>query len=265
MSEPVVLSEIDTRGIATVRLNRPDVNNAYNGEMIDALLDDAQALGADHAVRAIVLRGNGRHFQAGADLKWINEVSARSDADNLAVSQRTTDAVRFLDACPKPTVALVHGGCFGGGTGIVAACDIVIASRDAIFSIAEVRWGLHAGPILPQLTAAMGPRNLRRLALTGERFGADQAREIGLVHEVCDEGGLDAAAAPILDAILQNGPEAIADTKRIIFETAGLAIDDATAEALAKDHARKRGSAEAAEGLLSFREKRPARWYVLPA
>jgi len=262
MTEPVVLSDTDQRGVATVRLNRPEVNNAYNGNVIDALIDGIQALGADPNVRMIVLRGNGRHFQAGADLKWINEVSAGSDEDNLAVSQKTTDAVRFLDTCPKPTMALVHGACVGGGTGIVAACDIVIASLDAMFSIAEVRWGLHAGPILPQLGAAIGTRNLRRFALTGERFDATQAWELGLVHEVCEEGELDEAAEPIIDAILKNGPEAIADTKRIIFETSGLAIDDAKALELARDHSRKRGTDEAAEGLASFREKRDANWYT---
>lgn len=261
MSEPVVLMDIDSRGIATVTLNRPEVNNAYNGEMIEALLAGADTLGRDERVRVIVLRGNGRHFQAGADLNWINAVSALSPEENLAVSRRTTDAVRFLDRCPKPTLALVHGGCFGGGTGIVAACDIVIASTDAVFSIAEARWGLHAGPILPQLGVAIGVRNLRRFAITGERFDAMQAWELGLVHEVCEADELDETAEPIIDAILKNGPDAIADTKRIIFETAGLAVDDDTAAELAADHARKRLTEEAAEGLASFREKREAAWY----
>ena len=262
MSDPVVLCDIDARGVATVTINRPEVNNAYNGEMINALLEGAKSLGADPKVRMIVLRGNGRHFQAGADLSWINGVATQSEADNVSVSSRTTDAVRFLDMCPKPTIALVHGGCFGGGTGIIAACDIVIASTDAFFSIAEVRWGLHAGPILPALAAVMGTRNLRRYALTGERFNADTARTLGLVHEVCPEGGLDAAAAPVIDSILKNGPEAIADTKRIIFETSSLEIDDEMALGLARDHARKRRTDEAAEGLASFQEKREALWYT---
>lgn len=261
MSEPVVLMETDARGVATVTLNRPEVNNAYNGDMIQALLDGGAALAADDNVRIVVLRGNGRHFQAGADLNWINSVAAQSDEENLAVSQRTTDAVRFLDAMPKPTIALVHGGCFGGGTGIVAACDIVIGATDAMFSIAEARWGLHAGPILPQLAAAIGVRNLRRFALSGERFDVMQAWELGLVHEVCEPDELDETAAPIIDAILKNGPNAVADTKRIIFETSGLAIDDEKAARLAADHARKRLTDEAAEGLASFREKREAAWY----
>jgi len=265
MTEPIVLYKIDARCVAWVTLNRPEVNNAYNGEMIEALLAGIGHLAADDKVRAIVLRGNGKHFQAGADLKWLNEVAAQSYEANLAVSRNTTDAVRFLDNCLKPTMALVHGGCFGGGVGIVAACDIVIASEDAVFSIAEVRWGLVAGPIIPQLTAAMGPRNLRRFALSGERFDAVKAKELGLVHEVCPSGGLDAAAMPILDALLQNGPLAVSETKRIIFDSADLAIDDATADTLAASHAARRQTNEAAEGMASYREKRPAAWYTAPA
>ncbi len=262
MAKNVVLCDIDSRGIATVTINRPEVNNAYNGEVIEKLLEGIKRLGDDSAIRIIILRGNGKHFQAGADLKWIDWVSSRTEADNIAVSQKTTDSIRFLDSCKKPTIALVHGGCFGGGTGIIAACDIVIASEDAFFSVSEVRWGLHAGPILPQLSAAMGTRNLRRYALTGERFAAETAKSLGLVHEVCPEGGLDEAARPIIESILKNGPEAIADTKRIISETMGLEIDDHHAKALAGDHARKRQTIEATEGLASFREKREASWYL---
>ena len=262
MSEDVVLCDIDGRGVATVTINRPNVNNAYNGDVIEKLLEGTQTLGNNPKVRIIVLRGNGRHFQAGADLNWINWVSSKSENENLAVSKKTTDSIRYLDSCQKPTIALVHGGCFGGGTGIIAACDIVIASKDAFFSISEVRWGLHAGPILPQLAAAIGTRNLRRYALSGERFDAKTAQNLGLVHEVCPEGDLDNAANPIIEAILKNGPEAIADTKRIISRTMGLEIDDKQAEALAQDHARKRRTSEAFEGLASFREKREADWYI---
>ena len=139
MSEPVVLCEVDSRGVATVRLNRPEVNNAYNGDMIDALGEGVEALSKDDAVRIIVIRGNGRHFQAGADLKWIQEYSGKSFEENLAVSRATTAAVHGLTRCLKPTIALIHGGCFGGGTGMASACDIVIADESAIFSITEAR------------------------------------------------------------------------------------------------------------------------------
>ncbi|MDD9879055.1 MAG: enoyl-CoA hydratase-related protein [Magnetovibrio sp.] len=264
MAEPAVLTSTDPRGVATLWINRPDVNNAYNRDMIDAMIDGVGALQDDASVRVVVIRGKGRHFQAGADLNWLSEVRTGDEAANIEASQRTIDAVRFLDACPKPTVALIHGGCFGGGTGIAAACDIVIASDDAMFSIAEVRWGIVAGIIIPQLAAAMGPRNVRRYALTGERFGAETARDLGLVHEVCPAGGLDAAAAPVVDALLRNGPTAISETKRILFDHAGLTVDDARAAELAADHGRRRMCEEADEGLASFREKRDASWYPGP-
>ncbi len=189
MSESVVLADVDRRGVATVTLNRPQVNNAYNGEMIRALLAIFARLGGDAQVRLVVLRGSGRHFQAGADLAWIEEVRRQGEAQNLAVSRRTAEAVRGLNEFPKPTVALVHGGCFGGGIGVIAACDVVIAESEAVFAITEARWGLIASIIVPQLNGAMGLRQVRRYALSCERFGAARAKELGLVHEVCPRGG----------------------------------------------------------------------------
>lgn len=256
-----VLCDIDNRGVATVTLNRPEVNNAYNGEMVQSLLDGISALQANKDVRVIVIKGNGRHFQAGADLAWLESVRNQSPEENLAVSMRTTDAVRYLDACPIPTIALVHGGCFGGGTGIIAACDVVFAADDSMFSIAEVRWGLHAGPIIPQLAAAIGPRNVRRYAITAERFNASEAERIGLVHAVVPRDELETAGENVITSILMNGPDAVAETKKILFNVAGLNISDELAESLAQSHSDKRQTAEGAEGLLSFHEKRPAVWF----
>lgn len=256
-----VLCDIDDRGVATVTLNRPEVNNAYNGEMVQRLLDGVSDLQANNDVRVIVIKGNGRHFQAGADLEWLESVRNQSPEENLAVSMRTTDAVRHLDTCRIPTVALVHGGCFGGGTGIIAACDVVFASDDAMFSIAEVRWGLHAGPIIPQLAAAIGPRNVRRYAITAERFDANEAARIGLVHSVVPRDELEQAGEDVVTSILMNGPDAIAETKEILFAVSGLNVSDGLAENLAKSHADKRQTAEGAEGLLSFHEKRAASWF----
>jgi len=159
-----------------------------------------------------------------------------------------------------PTVALVQGACFGGGTGILAACDVVIAAEDAVFSIAEVRWGLTAAIIIPQLADAIGVRQVRRYALTGQRFSAAEARRVGLVHEVVPAAELEAAGARVIDAILQNGPQAIAQTKALALESAWSRRDDAAFDRLVESHADKRLSAEAAEGLASFAEKRPARW-----
>lgn len=261
MTEPVVLCETDAQGVATVTFNRPDVNNAYNGAMLDQLTAHVAELADDDAVRLIILRGNGRHFQAGADLKYLTEVSTMPPEANLDVSRRTTGAIRALNEVMKPTMALVHGGCFGGGTGIAAACDIVIASDDAIFSIAEARWGMLAGPIFPQLVAAMGEQNTRRYSLTCERFDARQAREAGLVDEVCPVGELDVAAAPLIEAILQGGPVSLRETKRLIMDVAHLAMPDEEFGRLSAQHAAKRQSEEAEEGLRSFVEKRNPHWY----
>ena len=255
-----VLWSIDARGVASVVLNRPEVNNAYDGELINGLLAAIDALAGADALRAILVKGNGRHFQAGADLKWIDAVRTASAEENIRVSRATADAVQRLNQVPVPTVALVHGGCFGGGTGIIAACDVVIAAEDAVFSIAEVRWGLTAAIILPQLADAIGVRQLRRYALTGERFGAAEARRIGLVHEVVPRAELDAAGETMLGHLLANGPDAIAQTKALALRGSFADLDPAAFEGLVESHAAKRRSAEAAEGLASFAQKRPARW-----
>lgn len=261
MSEPTVTLDIDRRGVATVTLNRPQVRNAYNDELIDALSAALARLRADAAVRVIVLRGNGQHFQAGADLKWLKSIGALDEARNVAESRRTAGAIRGLTETPQPTIALVHGGCYGGGVGMVAACDIVIASEDARFAITEARWGVMAGIIVPHLNAAMGVRNVRRYALSCEPFDALRAADLGLVHEVCASGALDATAAPIIDQLLLSAPEALAQTKRRALLEAGLVLDEAHFEALVHEHAIRRRSTEAAEGLASFAERRKPAWY----
>lgn len=260
MADPV-LCDIDARGVATVTLNRPEVNNAYDEALIRGLLAGLDVLEANRDLRAVVLRGNGRHFQAGADLKWIRSIAPKSQAENEQASRDTGTAVRRLNELRAPTVALVQGGCFGGGTGIIAACDVVIAADNAMFSIAETRWGLMAGIILPQLADAIGARQVRRYALTGERFGAEEARRIGLVHEVVPLAELASAGERIVDQLLQNAPEANAVTKARALQFAFGRVSDEVFESLVVEHAAKRRSSEGAEGLASFVEKRPAAWY----
>ena len=261
MGNDTVLWAVDRRGVATVTLNRPQVNNAYNGDLIDGLHAGMDALGREAGLRLVVLRGNGKHFQAGADLAWISGVAKQSPAENERVSRLTAEAIRRLDTCPVPTLALVQGGCFGGGTGIAAACDVVVASEDAIFSIAETRWGLMAGIILPQLCQAMGVRQVRRYALTGERLAAQEARRLGLVHEVCPTGGLEEAGNKIVEAVLMNAPVAPSATKMRSLAAAHSFVDDGELRDLIDEHARTRQQAEATEGLASFREKRKPAWY----
>ncbi len=260
MSEAVVLTETDARGVASVRLNRPEVNNAYNGEMIDALIAGIDVLAKDDSVRVIVIRGNGRHFQAGADLNWIQENAGKSFEENLKVSRATTAAIHGLTTCLKPTIALIHGGCFGGGTGLAAACDIVIAEEGAIFAITEARWGLVATPIVPQLLSRLGAGRLRRYSLTCERFDARRAFEIGFVDEVCEAGKLEEAAEPIIDALLHCPPDALAGTKANALKFAGLEFTPEELEDMAQLHARRRMTEDAAEGLSSFLQKRKPKW-----
>jgi methylglutaconyl-CoA hydratase len=195
MTDSPVLWQLDARGVATVTFNRPAVNNAYNADLVAGVLTALDGLGAESSLRVVVIRGAGKHFQAGADLTWLNELAGRSPADNLAASRATAEAVHRLNNVPVPTVALIQGGCFGGGTGIAAASDVVIAADNAVFSIAETRWGLMAGIIIPQLNDAIGVRQVRRYALTGERFDAEEARRIGLAHVVVPLAELQAAAA----------------------------------------------------------------------
>lgn len=260
MSEPAVLMSTDTRGVATVVFNRPHVNNAYNGDFIDAILGGLDSLEGNPSLRCVVISGNGRHFQAGADLTWINAVRQQSEAANREVSRKTAEAVDRLNRLPAPVVALVHGGCFGGGTGIAAASDIVVAADNAIFSISEVRWGLHAAVIVPQLNDAIGPRQVRRYALTGERFDAMEARRIGLVHEVVPQERLGARGAEIVAAILENSPGAVAKTKAHVLESAWGGFDAAKRDRLIDSHAEARQSPDATEGLASFAAKRKAAW-----
>ncbi|MCP5201398.1 MAG: enoyl-CoA hydratase/isomerase family protein [Gammaproteobacteria bacterium] len=258
---PTVELDIDARGVATVSLNRPDVNNAYDATLLEGLRDGVAALRANANVRVVVVRGHGRHFQAGADLDWLRKVAAQDAAANLAASRLTLAAVHDLCCLPLPTVALIHGACMGGGTGIAAACDIVIASSDARFAISEARWGLAATIIFPHLVAAIGTRQARRYAQSCEVFDVTTAHAIGLVHAVCEPGELDAAAASIIDHLLRAAPGALAETKLGVLEAGGLLLDDAALEALAAAHAARRQHAEAAEGIASFAERRDAAWY----
>ena len=261
MTDPVILVDINHRGVATVALNRPAVNNAYDGALIDALAAGLVRLAATSGLRLVVLRGNGKYFQAGADLAYLRHLSAAPAAENLEFSRATVAAVDALWNFPCPTIALVHGGCFGGGVGLVAACDMAVASADAVFSLTEVRWGITPAPVIPVLVAAIGPRALGRYGLTAERFGAAEALRLGLVHAVCPEGGLDEAAAPLIEGVLMAAPEAVAVTKRLVRETAGSDTTPEFRDMLAREAAARRHAAEAREGLASFAEKRKPSWY----
>ncbi len=256
-----VLCDVDTRGVVTVTLNRPTVNNAYNEDMILGLHQAMDLLPSLPGARVVVIQGNGRHFQAGADLAWISSVAPKSPEENERVSRLTGEAIRRLDTVPIPTVALIHGGCFGGGTGLASVCDIVVAADNAIFAITEARWGLIAGIILPQLCKAMGVRNVRRYALTCERFGPDVALRMGFVHEVCIAEELRATGERIVDGLLMNSPSAVSATKLRTLAVSDSLLDDDLFADLVREHSELRQKSDAAEGTASFLEKRLPSWY----
>lgn len=260
MSDKPVLWTIDSRGVGRVTLNRPAVNNAYDGALIQGLHDAMADLGSRSGLRAVVVAGAGRSFMAGADLKWLNAVRVSSPAENDKASRLTAEAVDKFNRLAVPTVVLINGFCVGGATGLVAAADIASAAADAKFAISEARWGLTAAIIIPQLVDAIGVRQLRRYALTSERFDAQEARRIGLVHEVVPAGELEAKGETIVTALLENGPIAIAETKACTLDHSAGRIGGGVLAGLIDAHSRKRQSAEAKEGLASFAEKRAAKW-----
>ena len=260
MPDPVILVDTDRRGVATVAFNRPAVNNAYDGALIDALIATCARLAAADALRCVVVRGTGHHFQAGADLAFLRHLRTVSAEENLDFSRLTLAAMHGLKELPRPTVALVHGGCFGGGVGLAAACDIAIAAEDAVFALSEVRWGITPAPIIPLLVERIGARAAGRLALTGERFGAAEALRIGLVHEVCPATMLAAAGERAVAELLMAAPAATAMTKRLIAEAAATPDTPAFRERIAQEAAGRRRLVEAEEGLASFAEKRKPRW-----
>jgi methylglutaconyl-CoA hydratase len=249
--------DADARGVTWATLDRADQRNAVNGEMIAALVAAAEACAGDPAQRVLVLRGEGAHFSAGADVGWLREESAKP---GRAQARTVIDVARALKSLPKPTVALVQGACIGGAIAIIGACDIVVAGEDAFFQIPEVRLGFGLSSSTPFLAAAVGARGLRRYGLTGERFGAGEARRLGLVHEVAPPGRLEQAAASIIDALLLGGPEAQAATKQLIADVAEPPL---AAEILARMEAggaRARASDEAREGFAALKEKRKPAW-----
>ncbi|WP_019014805.1 enoyl-CoA hydratase-related protein [Elioraea tepidiphila] len=257
--QPVLL-EIDARGVARVTLNRPKVNNAYDEDMLAALQDGLARLAADASVRVVVIAGQGKHFQAGADITWLARAAEYTPERAYVASMATTRTMQMLNELPKITIAKVRGGCFGGGAGVVCCCDIAIAEEGAIFGLTEVRVGVAPTPISTHMVHALGLRQARRYGLTGERFGAAEAQRIGLVHEVVPAERLDARVEEVVGEALMAAPGAVARSKASMLGATGWTLDAGTMSWLAHDSAMQRASAEGKEGLAAFREKRRPAW-----
>jgi methylglutaconyl-CoA hydratase len=261
MSADRYLLTADDRGVATLTLNRPEVANAYDEALLRALTAALQDLADDATVRALVIRGAGRHFQAGADINWLNRLSRQGPEENYAASGATVRFSKVLNELAKPTIAVVQGACFGGGCGIACCVDVALATPDAIFGISEVRHGIAPTPISTHMVNAIGIRQARRYALTGERFGADEALRIGFVHEIVPGPRMEARLAEVLDAIMLSAPGAIARTKLSMLGANGMLLDEREAELLAHEGWMQRQSPEGREGTAAFREKRRPNWY----
>jgi len=247
--------------VARVTLNRPQLHNAFDEGLIQSLADAFAALGEDGAVRAILLTGAGKSFSAGADLNWMKRASAYGEERNRADARALELMLRTIDECPKPVVALVNGAAIGGGVGLVAACDIAIAADGAQFATSEVRLGILPAVIAPFVVRAIGPREARRWFLTAERFGAEEAQRIGLVHEVVPADRLEERGAAMVADLLKGGPEALAEAKRLVqlirtMPQGGSILAEATVAMIAD----RRASPEGREGIGAFLEKRKPAW-----
>lgn len=245
-----------------IALDRPDLHNAFDNALIAELTAAIDEAGRDPAVRALVLTGHGASFSAGADLHWMRGMADASEAANRADSLRLADLMRGLQFCPKPTIARVNGAAYGGGVGLIAACDIAIGVQSAKFGLTEVKLGLVPAVISPYVVAAIGLRQARRLFLTGEMFDAAEACRIGLLHRVVEADALDATVDATLKLLAKAGPDAQREAKQLALRMAGL--DITAAERIDRENAeliaRLRVSPEGQEGLGAFLDKRAAAW-----
>jgi methylglutaconyl-CoA hydratase len=255
-----VLTAVREDGVATVTMNRPDVHNAFDDASIAALAAAFRTLGGDPSVRCVVLRGAGASFSAGADLAWMQRMAGYSRDENLADAKGLAGLMQTIDRCPKPVVAAVHGPAFGGGVGLVACCDVAVASDAASFALTEVRLGLIPAVISPYVVAAIGERAARRYFLTAERMSAVEAHRLGLVHEVVPGHMLDAAVERMLSRLREGSPDAQAAAKDLIAAVARRPTDAAVVADTAARIADQRASAAGKEGLAAFLAKRKPSW-----
>jgi methylglutaconyl-CoA hydratase len=243
----------------TVTLNRPDVRNAFDEAMIAELTAFAEAVPTDGSVRVVVLQGAGPVFSAGADVQWMSKMLGYTREENLADARRAASMFLALDRIPVPVIGRIHGAALGGGSGLASICDVVVAADDALFGFTEVVLGILPAMISPYVVRKIGLSAARELCLSGTRFSAARAREIGLVHTVVPAGELDRAIGEHVATFRKAAPSAIRHTKRLLTEVAGRRPADVLG--LTVDNiANQRVSPEGQEGLRAFLEKRPASW-----
>jgi methylglutaconyl-CoA hydratase len=255
-----IMTEVDG-SVGILTLNKPKRHNAFDEQLIAEITVGLQELESDERVRAVVLSSTGKSFCAGADLGWMKRAADYTPEENLRDANRLAELMTTLNELAKPTIARVQGAAYGGGVGLIAACDIAVGTYDALFTLSEVKLGIVPAVISPYVLAAIGERYSRRYMLTAERFSAAEAYRIGLLHElVPGEEQLDEAIAEILESLLANGPHAQAECKELIRVVAGQPIDAQTIDETAQRITRVRASPEGREGLAAFLEKRAPNW-----
>ena len=252
--------EIDARGVASLWLNRPDKNNAFNAQMIRELLQALDVVQADRSIRFLLLRGRGRHFSAGADLAWMQQSATLDYNANLNDARELAELMYSLHRLKIPTLAVVQGAAFGGALGLISCCDMAIGASDAQFCLSEVRIGLAPAVISPFVVQAIGERAARRYALTAERFGGQRAREIGLLSESYPSAELEQQVEQWIDNLLLNSPAAMRASKDLLREVGNGALTPALRRYTENAIARIRVSPEGQEGLRAFLQKRPPNW-----
>lgn len=261
MTEPAVTATVNAeRQVATITLRRPEVHNAFDDVMIRQLTEAVIAVGEEPRARVLVLAAQGKSFSAGGDLNWMRRMAGYSDEENLADAEALAWLMMKLDRCPKPTIARVQGSAFGGGVGLVAACDLAVTVEGAQFSLSEVRLGLMPSVVGPYVVRAIGERQARRYFLTAERISAAEAHRIGLVHEVVAADRLDAAVDRLIEALVQGGPVALTEAKQLARYLADRPIDEIVIPETARRIADLRASPEGREGVQAFLDKRKPAW-----
>ena len=245
--------------VATVTLRRPDVRNALDAAMLRQLADVMTLAARDAAVRVVVIEGEGPVFCAGADLQWMRASLSLTEDENRRDARVLADALAAVADCPRPVIARVHGAAMGGGSGLVSACDIVVATEDAKFAFSETKLGLVPAMIAPFVVPRIGSAAAGRYFVTAEVFGAARARDIGLVHEVVPADRLDATIAELAKAIANNGPQAVAEAKALLRALRSMDRAEGLRHGI-EVIARLRTSAEGQEGVKAFLEKRPPGW-----
>lgn len=258
MSQMIRVETQSTRG--TVLLTRPDLHNAFNDDMMRELTEAFSKLGSDPSVRVIVLAAEGKSFCAGADINWMKRMVGYSLEENIADSRVLSKMLRTIRECPKPVIARVHGATYGGGVGLVAACDMAVALSKANFCLSEVKLGILPAVISPFVLEKIGPGEARRYALTAEVFDGAEARRIGLVNEACETvEEMDACIDKLAKSLASNGPNALTHCKRILSDVAGV-MWDRVEDITTKKISELRVSPEGQEGLKAFLEKRKPNW-----